>query len=253
MVCHLVNTTITLHEQQPQLGMKNKDNNHDGTSNILIVSPKMRGRSGGVYDTSTALVMNHPNCNSAAGDGPIKRVRFGRDPTTNAVSCEYHAPYPAEKDVAAEHEILVRWYSRMEFLLFRREAKRKAFAATKEVDSNFIPYFKKVFDACATADGLRSIRTADSVYLSNTPFRGLEPVLFKTLFDRSGTIQAVLVQQEALRLENLNGGGVDAEDNLAALSATSRALSQHSRRLARVLGSGDAICARGTVVARVAI
>jgi hypothetical protein len=172
-----------------------------------------------------------------------KRVRFAQYPETGKILCTYHDNMRSADD--AIDELAKRWYSQLDFRLIKRIAMREASALNNEGDQcPSKSHFMRIYEACTTAEGLRSIRTADAAALSDTSFRGLESVLFNHSKNRKAVIEKVLVTQEDFRMEILNGDAT-AGDLPALLGSTSRAMSQHARRLARVLGSGDAIAAGG--------
>lgn len=243
MVCSMV-TTPPQWLMPPQSCSVDKRNDNGGRK-IYLGSPKSIIQRATTNDYAVKV-------NTALHEQQQrKRVHFARDAATGKVLCEYQnniagVVFDAHDEVA----VAVRWYSQLEFRLIKRTAKREAAAFTKAGDQ--CPYkrqFMKIYDACHTADGLRSIRTADSATLSDTNTRGLESVLFNHSKNRKAIIQAVLAKQEDVLLDILNGDAA-AEELPATLALASRTMSQHARRLARVLGSGDAIAAGGETYAR---
>jgi hypothetical protein len=261
MACLMMSMTVSMNppEQQqlttvaPTNVSPMSENNDDNDDSDFIDSPRKIMRRNRSRSDSHDFVLELP-VNGALllpHSKNRKRVRFARDAGTNKVVCVHHDDVGVV-DADGDDNVAVRWYSQLEFRLFKRNAKREAMAATKAGDQcPYMQHFMKIYGACATANGLRSIRTADSAALSDTPLRGLESVLLNNMKNRKAVIQAVLTKQEDMQLVILNGDA-SAEDLTTALSLTSRALSQHARRLARVLGSGDAFAARGAAIARLA-
>jgi hypothetical protein len=134
------------------------------------------------------------------------------------------------------------WCKPQEFLLFKHDAKRDC----RNADEYNKRHFKAIYNACKTAEGLRSIHTADSAALAAADYRGLEHIIFRSLHDRKPVVHGVILKQDELKSLL-----VDSDDQIMQLSHVSRSLSQQARRIARVFGTGDAYVARGAAVARV--
>jgi hypothetical protein len=186
---------------------------------------------------------------------PKRRVRFarttfiaGQRPT---VQCTYYEDTSTTFEMACD-EVPIRWYSPLDFRLFKRDAKRYA-AAFLPSDEGvaFATHFAKMHDACATMTGFRTIRASDTVALCQTLHRGLEPLFFSTRRACRPAVEAILEKQNEMLIGQLNGD-CHQHDVVLAIAATSREWSSPARRLARVLGSGDAHVAVGADRARVA-
>ena len=180
----------------------------------------------------TSLAMLDLPLSPVMKSGTKKRgVCFARDGKGKILRQYQAAPFPFPETPKEESKL---WYTTQEYRLFKYDAKRDL----KKANDNDKRQFIAVYNACKTADGLRSIHTTDSAALAAASYRGLEHILFRSLHKRKPVIHSVIQKQAELM-----------DDELSNLS---RSLSQRARRIARVLGNGDAHVARGAAVARVA-
>lgn len=154
-----------------------------------------------------------------------KKVCFATD-KEGRVHCEIFKNYAPRN----RKEVQASWYTPSQFMSFRKDARKEAIMMQK---SSYVQNFAAVYEACNKGN-FKTV-TKERAYISAASCRGLEVVVFPTLYnDRKNAIQTVLKTQVALPND------MPLEKRHDALASASRFLSKKSRQLARVLGSGDA-------------
>jgi hypothetical protein len=249
---------LLLQSSPPPCATRAKDDRHvdtDDSTKVRCAPPKSC--------TVSSIPDNHSSPRSTlelltaatATRKPKRRVRFALAPVIAGqrpqVQCTYYEDATTTFEMACD-EVPIRWYSPLDFRLFKRDAKRYAakFLPSDE-GAAFARLIAKMRNACATMAGFRTIRACDAVALCQTLHRGLEPLFFQTRRACRPAIEAILEKQNEMLIVLLNGDCQSHEVEMA-IAATSREWSSPARRLARVLGSGDAHVAVGSERARVA-
>jgi hypothetical protein len=189
------------------------------------------------------------------GDSKEKRVRIGYDPDTGDVLCEYFSNDPLSWDNSTTCTTTssttssqqagdsTTWLASVDYKRFRRESQFETLVARQ---SSFTTDLMGLYDSCTTsaaADGLLVVDPKQVLAVSRSDHRGLElAVHFGTIMtERKAYIQQVLQTQ---RLQRSLDHHWTATERAEALGIQARFVSQTSRRLAHILGAGDALVAR---------
>lgn len=171
------------------------------------------------------------------------RVRFLKARGTKNVHCDFFVDVSTSA-ASALAEMPTRWYSLVEYRVFKHIAKKDAMTIySAEASQSYIERFRRLNEACSTPSGFRSLRKEDTAALCNSGNRGLEHLIFLTRKNTKACIDAVLDEQKKVTLANVKGE-LQMVDLESALSLISRKHSNQARRLARVLGSGDEATAK---------
>jgi hypothetical protein len=177
-------------------------------------------------------------CNRLPEDGSKgRRVRIGYDPDTGDVLCEYFGD-----DQSCCSSIMSQdgstWLASVDYKRFRRESHFETLAARQ---SSFTTDLIGLYESCTSANGWLVVDPNQVLAVSKSDHRGLElAVHFGTMMtERKAYVQQVLQTQQLQRsLEHWT-----ANERAEALGIQARFVSQTSRRLALVLGAGDALVA----------
>lgn len=154
-----------------------------------------------------------------------KSVRFATDRIGRIITEKYHDNSPRTEQEAKDS-----WYSREEFLVFRRKCKREAIQMRNTV---YREHFAAVYKACSTGEFKRVAK--ERAYVSAATCRGLELVVNPELYtNRKKVINDFLDAQAMLPL------AMSLSQREETLANTSRSLTKQARQFARLLGSGDA-------------
>ena len=155
----------------------------------------------------------------------FKRVHFNMTPSVISFSAEQE-----------EEDNLNRWYTPDQTAEFKKRAKRNASVFFQVVGygdaQKHLENFEIALSMCSdtTVDRLENVPL-----VSNSPVRGLENYLFPQLNKRRRCLVRGIVRSQKRFPE-----GLEADQKVKLLAATSKKLTLPSRRLARVLGIGDA-------------
>jgi hypothetical protein len=249
---------LVLQASPPPRATRAQDDHHVDIddSKVLCREPKLC--------TSSTIPDNHSSPRSTLKSLSVanttrrlkRRVRFARAAVVVAgqrptVKCTYYEDTTTTFEMACD-EVPIRWYSPRDFRLFKRDAKRYAAAfLPSDEGMAYAHLFGKMHDACATMANFRTVRACDTAAMCQTLHRGLEPLFFSTRRTARPAIEAILEKQNEMLIVLLNGDCNQQQVEMA-IAATSREWSSPARRLARVLGSGDAHVAVGAERARVA-
>jgi hypothetical protein len=162
-----------------------------------------------------------------------RRVRFAEDYVIGDVKVvEYEDPH-----CHAECENVTRWYTTLDFQQFRRENIKGVVAARHSL---LVDDFTNIYDSCASSEKWRALTPAQTVAMSASDHRGLESTLLRgmLLMERRAVIAQILkTQQQHRSLFDL----WTTHERAEALAVQARFLATKSRRLALVLGAGDAL------------
>jgi hypothetical protein len=162
-----------------------------------------------------------------------RRVRFADDFVTGDVKVvEYDDPHGH-----SDCENVTRWYTTLDFQQFRRENQKGVVAARHSL---FVDSFTNVYDSCASSEKWRALTPSQTMAMSASDHRGLESTLLRgtLLLERKAVVAQILkTQQQHRSLFDLWSTHERAE----ALAVQARFLATKSRRLALVLGAGDAL------------
>ena len=166
-----------------------------------------------------------------------KRVRFATDPSGKILCQRYNNYNPILK--CEKKQI---WYKRSDFKRFRKEGYKEAIIART---SSFATDFHRVYESCSSLEKLQALTEQHTVVVSQSKYRGYEAVVFyRTLQTvRKASVQQILQMHQ----QHVSCNVMTPEERAEKLGAKSRTLSKKSRRLAYVLGSGDAVVARNTM------
>lgn len=188
---------------------------------VKINNELKRSKSDNTKRSSSTTDETKSCCSSV----PTKNVRFALD-KKGRVLCESHK----NRERRTKMEIGLCWYTQAEFKEFRRNCKQEAINQQK---TTYRENFAAVYAAC-TKGSFKGV-TKERAYISAASCRGLEVIVFPTLYsDRKNAVASVLKAQAALP------DTMSAPAKEDAIASASRFLSKHARQLARVLGSGDA-------------
>jgi hypothetical protein len=162
-----------------------------------------------------------------------RRVRFAEDFVTGDVKVvEYDDPHGH-----SDCENVTRWYTTLDFQQFRRENQKGVVAARHFL---FVDDFTNVYDSCASSEKWRALTRAQTMAMSASDHRGLESTLLRgtLLLERKAVVAQILkTQQQHRSLFDL----WTTHERAEALAVQARFLATKARRLALVLGAGDAL------------
>ena len=207
----------------PRRNVRNLCNSLDSLEFVKKAADSQQTKSSAV-DVDTYCCSISRSSTSVSTDAP-KRVTFAFD-NKGRVQCEIYRNFETRN----RKEVLASWYTPSQFMAFRKECRAEAIMISK---SSYCTNFAAVYDACSTGN-FKSV-TKQRAYVSAASCRGLEVVVFQTLYhDRKNVIHQVLKTQEALPRD------IPLEKRQDAIASASRFLSKKARQLARILGSGDA-------------
>jgi hypothetical protein len=164
-----------------------------------------------------------------------RTVRFLVDDTGSIITTEYAHFSPLQK-----HEKHKVWYRRKDYKRIRKLHHEQAEQGRK---STFAKEFRRVYEACSSSSKLRELSQKHMHAVSESRYRGSEPaIFFRTLSEERRQIKKKILktQQQYLSCKEV----MTATERMEALGEIARTLTKHSRRLAHVLGSGDAVFAR---------
>jgi hypothetical protein len=160
-----------------------------------------------------------------------RRVRF-TESDADGSPVTFIAPPPEPRN---EDEKGASFWKHAEFKLFRQYSKKLVITVYK---SNGTKNLQAVYDMCLQKEAWDPtlLRSSHCSYVSHSPIRGLEVVAHQTILrDRRAAIRGILETQSKLA----------ASPNRAlVLGTTSQTLSRSHRRLARILGHSDHVCAQ---------
>jgi hypothetical protein len=166
-------------------------------------------------------------------------VWFAMDLDTGKVMSKMYSDYlPIHK---SEHRKV--WYRQRDYERFRRENKRITNAARQ---TSYVADFARVYHSTISSKRLRSLTKKQTVAVADSPNRGFEAAIFLDTLgtDRRACVsQIVEMQDHFLTL----GDYLSAEEREQKLAVLSRSLTKQTRRLAFVLGSGDALVAQSMI------
>lgn len=167
---------------------------------------------------------------SSASGG--RQVVFRRDKYGRMVVTEHTASI--EELTPEDREAT--WYKKSEYKYWKKYGKKLAAVAA---DSKYGKDFEKTLKACWKTNAQKKDFLDRYSKIANSTARGLEVLLAPNMVkDRKGTIKSVLKAQSKLPTD------MPYEERAELLRATSCILSQQTKILARVLGTGDASVAR---------
>jgi hypothetical protein len=167
-------------------------------------------------------------------NGPKKRVRFATD-SEGKMLCHRYNNYTS----ISKNQKKRMWYQQKHFAQFRRCNMQEARTARKSV---FGKDFHVLYESCTSFEKVRALTQKDVLAVSASIYRGNEFIIFYRLLhkERMAFIKKILTMQQQHSSCNL----MTSDERAEQLSATSRSLAKKSRRLANLLGSGDAVVAR---------
>ena len=122
---------------------------------------------------------------------------------------------------------------------FRQENREEATVAR---ESSFAQDFYRVYGSCTSSEKLRALKQKHAAAVSKSKYRGFEAIAFYDTLHakREFTRKQILMTQQ----QHVSFNFLTLEERAAELGSRSRALTKQSRRLAYVIGSGDAVVAR---------
>lgn len=141
------------------------------------------------------------------------------------------------------------WYNKNDYKRFREDSYKQA---EKALRSNYAKEFYKVYQACESSKSWNTLNASHSIRLAGSKYRGTEPCIFRALLIpiRRRIHMEILGMQKAYlqkKTTNLHDPKVPRaameEQFVEKLGAVSRCLTERSRRLALLLGQGDAMIA----------
>lgn len=165
------------------------------------------------------------------------RIQFIMDPNNqDEVFCQkYDNP-----DVLTSKECSRRWYRSSDIKKFRRMAHTEALCA--RTSSTYVELFRFMYASCDNSTSLQSLSHSYATTVSSSQYRGFESMVFSDLYRqaRKSMSQEVLKVQSDFRFTHR----CSSEILEALLASRSKQLSKQSRRVAYVIGEGDADVAR---------
>lgn len=163
-----------------------------------------------------------------------KRVRFATDPKGKMLCQRYNNYNPIRR---CEKKLI--WYRKSDFKKFRKEGQTEAVVARM---SSFAKDFQRVYESCSSLETLKALTEKHTLVVSESKYRGYEAVVFYSTLQtvRKASRKQILQMQQ----QHVCCNFMTPEERAEELGAKARALSKKSRRLAYVLGSGDAAVAR---------
>jgi hypothetical protein len=176
----------------------------------------------------------------ASQNNPVEnlaRVRFMVDPNNaDAVMCQiFENPI-----ILSSKEISRRWYRSSDIKKFRHMSHREAFGA--RTSSTYVKQFRFLHASCDNSTSLLSLSRVFASTVASSPYRGYESLVFSDLYRtvRKAIVHEILQAQRDFR--STCHPSPEVLENL--LSSRSKQLSKQSRRVAYVIGKGDADVAR---------
>ena len=161
------------------------------------------------------------------------RVRFMMDPCNeDAVMCHI---YDNTTNLTSK-ELTRRWYRPIDIKRFRRMSHMEVLCA--RTSSTYVEQFRFLFASCDSSTTLQSLSHAFASTVASSPYRGYECMVFSDLFRtvRKAMVQEILQVQRDFRSTH----HCSSEILAVILASRSKQLSKQSRRVAYVIGEGDA-------------
>lgn len=130
------------------------------------------------------------------------------------------------------------WYHARDFVKFKRKVQSKMGAASVD----FLSMYTSVRSACKVSEQSNDVKHRWPLRIAESKYRGIEPFLYQsTMKERKTVVQGVLSEQ---RYWTSLGAVATPTERANAIGEHSRSLTKPHRRLAHLLGSGDAAIAR---------
>jgi hypothetical protein len=171
---------------------------------------------------------------------PVKksfRIQFITDPNSkDEVFCQKYE----NAIILNSKECSRRWYRSSDIKKFRRMAHTEALCA--RASSSYVEQFRFLYASCDDSTSLQSLSHMLASNLASSQYRGFESIVFSDLYRiaRKSILQEVLKVQSDYRFTHR----CSSEILEALLASRSKQLSKQSRRVAYVIGEGDADVAR---------
>jgi hypothetical protein len=229
-----------LDETNKEHGIKNDDDDdHSLCSQSYI-------RSGMMSNDSCDFVDGVDETIPTNQEGSHRRkVRFDTD-VDGKVKCQ---AWDAVEPVRTPDIKKCYWYNKSDYKRFREESHKHA---GKALRSNYAKEFYQVFQACESSKTWNTLNANHSIRLAGSKYRGSEQYIFGALLIpiRRRIHLEILNMQKAwihAKKNNLQNPKVPQavieEQSVEKLGALARSLTERSRRLALLLGQGDAMLA----------
>jgi hypothetical protein len=179
----------------------------------------------------------------SASKSDKKRVRFAVDPSdSKMVLCRNHT----NSNIITRKELSRCWYRLSEIKKFRTASHAEALCA--RTLSSYKEEFQQLYACCDNSVALRAIPQKHAATVAASQYRGYEALTFIELLrtDRKLITQRVLQTQEEFR----RGDMCTSDQLVSLLGSVSQQCSKRSRRLAYVMGNGDAEVARALITSK---